>query len=351
MINKTSITTQWIDKVSGENRNANKSLIEKVIWAFLLLEGLCKQNIPFVFKGGTSLMLYLESAKRFSIDIDIIYSGSQESFEAVLDNIITEQGFSRKEKQKRNVDSDIIKAHYKFYYPTLYGYQSSEIPVLLDVLFEENKYCKIRELPVESKFVPAIGVPINVSLPSIEDLLGDKLTAFAPETTGIPYWKGDKSMSLEIIKQLYDIGSLFDISKDMEIISTTFKNFVDMELNYRGRQDINFENVLDNIIDTSLCISSDGEIGEGDFKELFEGFKRIKNYIFSGNFNIVIGKTYAAKAAYLSYLIKNNLNILDKFSSTEEMINWTIEDSKYRRIQKLKKSNPEAYYYWYKVLA
>ena len=38
-------------------------------------------------------------------------------------------------------------------------------------------------------------------IPSFEDLLGDKLTAFAPNTTGIPYFKKDDSMSMEIIKQ------------------------------------------------------------------------------------------------------------------------------------------------------
>lgn len=35
-------------------------------------------------------------------------------------------------------------------------------------------------------------------------------TAFAPETTGIPYYKGENLSTLEIIKQLYDIGRLFD---------------------------------------------------------------------------------------------------------------------------------------------
>jgi len=40
----------------------------------------------------------------------------------------------------------------------------------------------------------------------MEDLLGDKLTAFAPNSTGIPYYKGEDSMSMGIIKQLYDIG-------------------------------------------------------------------------------------------------------------------------------------------------
>jgi hypothetical protein len=30
-----------------------------------------------------------------------------------------------------------------------------------------------------------------VSIPSYQDLLGDKLTAFAPHSTGIPFFKGE----------------------------------------------------------------------------------------------------------------------------------------------------------------
>jgi hypothetical protein len=41
----------------------------------------------------------------------------------------------------------------------------------------------------------------------VEAIAGDKLTAFAPTTTGIHYGQ-DKA--LEIIKQLFDVGILFD---------------------------------------------------------------------------------------------------------------------------------------------
>ncbi len=52
MIDKEKITVDWINKVSKENRNTDKILVEKVIRALLLLEGLVKQKLTFVFKGG-----------------------------------------------------------------------------------------------------------------------------------------------------------------------------------------------------------------------------------------------------------------------------------------------------------
>jgi hypothetical protein len=53
----------WLTQVSKENRNAGKILVEKDIRNLLLLEGLVKQKLSFVFKGGTALMLYSKSSK------------------------------------------------------------------------------------------------------------------------------------------------------------------------------------------------------------------------------------------------------------------------------------------------
>ena len=72
MIDIKNTDKNWIEKVSKKNKNADKILVEKVIRAFALLEGLTKSNINFVFRGGTSLMLLQGMSKRLSIDIDII---------------------------------------------------------------------------------------------------------------------------------------------------------------------------------------------------------------------------------------------------------------------------------------
>ena len=72
MIDKENITIDWMNKISKENRNVDKILVEKVIRALLLLEGLVKEKLSFTFKGGTALMLLLGSTKRLSIDIDIV---------------------------------------------------------------------------------------------------------------------------------------------------------------------------------------------------------------------------------------------------------------------------------------
>ena len=53
MIDKEEISIEWIEKVSKVNRNTDKILVEKVIRALLLLEGLVKQKLSFVYEKGT----------------------------------------------------------------------------------------------------------------------------------------------------------------------------------------------------------------------------------------------------------------------------------------------------------
>ncbi len=165
MINKEKITVDWIEQVSKNNRKADKILVEKVIKALLLLEGLVIYKLPFVFKGGSALMLHLNSTKRLSIDIDIILPEAIDGFEEILDQISLKQGFIRKELQHRDTNSKIKKEHYKFFYTPIHKSNKEEEYVLLDILFEKIGYSKLETIPVQSSFVPIEGEPESVSAP------------------------------------------------------------------------------------------------------------------------------------------------------------------------------------------
>ena len=349
MIDKDKITIDWITQVSKENRNADKILVEKVIRALLLLEGLVKQKLPFVFKGGTALMLHLKSSKRLSIDIDVIMPVKPEKLDELLDIVASEQGFLRKELQRRNTNTKIDKAHYKFYYNPLHKTSKDEEYVLLDILFEEVQYKNLVELKIQSSFLPEKEAPLHVKSACLEDLTGDKLTAFAPNTTGIPYFKGMDSMSMEIIKQLYDIGNLFDNVTDLETIKTTFEKFAKTELKYREMNTLSEQNVLEDIYQTSLCVVTRGSDGLGDFDQLKQGIQRISRFIFSESYHIEKAITHASKAAYIATLIKYYAKTIEKYSDPLQMKDWIIAEPMNTKLNRLKKSNPEAFYYWYKI--
>jgi len=293
MIHPDSRTIEWMKQVATENKFSDIALIEKSIRAFSLLESLVLSGCPFVFKGGTALMLHMDSAKRLSIDIDIICPPGT--------NI---EEFVQKHTQE-------------------YGFG--------DV--------KLIERVTPHK------------VPSKADMLGDKLTAFAPNTTGIPYFKGEKDCSMEIIKQLFDVASLFDVTDNATIVAETFRKFAFIELQYRNLESVNITQVLDDIFQTSLCICLKGLVDPETFKLLQAGTKRIQSFIHSEKYTIDSAIANASKAAYLSALIANGIATAVHFDpqNIEPLRDAVIKEPLNTKLNKLKKTNIEAFFYWNEI--
>lgn len=57
MIDPKSRSKEWILESCGKNKVNDPTLMEKTIRAFSLLEALAKSGCPFLFKGGSALML------------------------------------------------------------------------------------------------------------------------------------------------------------------------------------------------------------------------------------------------------------------------------------------------------
>ncbi|UZS00218.1 nucleotidyl transferase AbiEii/AbiGii toxin family protein [Chondrinema litorale] len=346
MIREDSLTEEWIKKVAKDHK-ADPILVEKVIRALYLLEKLCVSELDFIFKGGTALTLLLPEPKRFSIDIDIIISDNSVDIKIILDWIIKNSDFIGYKEDERENKSDIKKAHYKFYYEPASSYRSDKEYILLDILYQESHYEEhVQEVEITSNFLNCEGNNILVTVPTAEAILGDKLTAFAPNTTGIPYQNGKE---VEIIKQLFDIGNLFDMINNAEIISDVFEKFAKTELDYRNL-DLTSHEVLNDIIKTAMLIATRGQSGEkDDFTELQKGISNIKNYIFSESFHIEKAMIPAAKAAYLAALLLNHTKEIIFFTEASEIAKCSIEQPFHTKLNKLKKTNPEAFFYWCKT--
>ncbi len=350
MIHTDSRTIEWMTQVAAENKFSDIALIEKSIRAFSLLESLVLSGCPFVFKGGTALMLHMDSAKRLSIDIDIICPLGT-NIEEFVHKYAQEYGFGDVRLVERVTAHNIPKTHAKFFYQVTYVTNTETECILLDVLFEDIHYHDIEQLPIQSRFLKLVGEPIMVNVPGKADMLGDKLTAYAPNTTGIPYFKGDKDCSMEIIKQLFDIASLFDVITDLRVVTETFQNFAAVELQYRNLDPENITQVLDDIFHTSLCICLRGQVDPATFKLLQTGTKRIQSFIHSEKYNIDSAITNASKAAYLSVLIANKATTAVHFDpqNIEPLRNAVINEPLNTKLNKLKKSNIEAFFYWNEI--
>jgi len=183
-------------------------------------------------------------------------------------------------------------------------------------------------------------------MPSVDCILGDKLTAYAPNTTGIPY---GKNKELEIIKQLFDVGNLFDEMEDIDAVRNTFKQMAKQELEYREKdRDLTYIDVLNDIFETSKILSERGRIEKETFDQLQTGVNRIKDFIFSKNYILESAVNSASKAAYLSLLLKYDISVCEKFDQKIDLRKYVIEHPDYKKFKSIIKFDPEAYFYWYK---
>lgn len=140
-----------------------------------------------------------------------------------------------------------------------------------------------------------------------------------------------------------------DIVSDIKIIKSTSKKFAKTELSYRELDNLTEKDVLDDIYQTALCIVTRGVDGKGNFKELQQGIQRISRFVFSESYYLEKAITHASKTANLAILIKSDAEKIEKFTDPLMMKDWTISEPISPKLNKLKKSNPEAFFYWYKI--
>lgn len=321
-------------------------IIEKVVRAFSLLDMLSRSGCPYIFKGGTSVCLILgERTRRLSIDVDIICPPGT-NIEDYLSHV-TDFGFKRVELvERKNAGINVPKSHSKIFYQISYlDRTDQETYILLDVLYEDTHYEQVNEVAVLNQFIELEDAPAKVKVPSIDDILGDKLTAFAPNTTGIPYFKKGDSKATEIMKQVYDIGRLFDAVENMTITTQSFNRISLVELGYR---DLGTDRsiIFEDIRQTAILLATRGKEGLGDFSSLQDGIKRLGNFIYENKYFIEDAIVDSAKAAYAATCIELGLTEIMKYHNDSLSKNETIGALLSTKLNKLKKTNPEAFFYW-----
>ncbi|MEJ5302112.1 MAG: nucleotidyl transferase AbiEii/AbiGii toxin family protein [Bacteroidales bacterium] len=354
MITSHSLTKQWIVGIRKKQKTGkiNPPVFEKMIFAFALLEKLAENGLDFIFKGGTSLVLLLSDFRRYSTDIDIITLQTEEELRAVLEKIVQSSVFTAYQKdEKRSSHQPIPKSHYNISFPSNYNQEGT---ITLDVIFDIHPYPEIVEKEIKTAWFESEAPFFKIKLPGIDSILGDKLTAFAPHTTGIPYFRNETSMSIEIIKQLFDIGTLIDHVKNPETVFNSFKNNVNRQLSYYN-QNFDINHVLDDIFNTSLIIARrERNVTEPDktyFSYLKDGIRGINQFLSEGNFRIEDAVLTAGKVAFFSSLMRTEK--FEKFGlySTSDLPDQPeIMNTNYNFLNRLKKTNRKAFYYWYHAL-
>jgi len=345
MISTETLTSSWIDKVAETYGYKDKPLLEKAIRALYLLEALVKEGCPVTFKGGSCLLLLLkDSLHRLSIDVDVICPPGTD-IQKYLDKI-SGYGFGRVVPAGNATSrNNLPVSHSKVYFEVEYKTNTTEGFIKLDVLFEDNPYFRTTHLPIEHRILKQEGLPVMVNVPSIEDMLGDKLTAFGPESIGIPYFKGERDCSLEIMKQLYDSGRLFDNVSDFSNVYASFCNVAKIELGYRGL-DGQIGQYYKDVRGTAISICTRGRIGTGNFTMLQQGIIKLKPFMYQRSYMIQDAVVDAARVAYLTACFEKGVISIEKFDSEAGVgPALKIQPSLPATLSRLKAASPEAFFY------
>ncbi len=362
MIKEHCFTEGWLDifKKQKEHKRIDKAILEKMVYALHLLERIKANGLDFVFKGGTSLVILLEEGNRFSIDIDIICNTDRKTLEAILQKVVESSNFNSFElDEHRSYQSGVPKAHYSFSFDSaIKGKYSGTI--LLDILIEDSIYPELAEKPIQTKWIETNSETL-VILPTIDAITGDKLTAFAPNTIGIPYFKGadNQPFSMEICKQLFDLSKLFEKIDSIETVAKSFDSFAKQEIEYRkqanSKTELTPKLALQDTIDTCLILAKRGS-GTFDeklkFLELQKGIRAFgTGFLMLGNFRIDDAIPASARIAYLACkILYNNLSPIEYYKG-QDIKELSIENHDWNFLNRLKRQpDKSSYYYWYKVV-
>ncbi len=347
MIDPRSRSLEWIEQAKQHIPGVSDTpLVEKAIRALSLLESLVRSDCPFIFKGGTALMLHLDTSRRLSIDVDIVCPPGTDITQ-YLGKFGQEYGFTGAEEIERISRTGVPKSHAEYHYAVTYPSGHPTDKILLDVLYEDIHYNQVVNLPIASPMLIQDGDPVTVPCPSLADMLGDKLTAFAPHTTGIPFFKHEDPFFMEIMKQLYDISSILDRIDDLSAVRKTYAEIVPIELGYRKLDHLTQADVLNDTYQSAMNICLRGALDRTEFSYYADGARRVNSFIIPESYNADVAIRDAAKVAYLVRLIQTGANEVKHYSPEmdTELAAALIEDQSLNKLNRIKKISLEAFYY------
>ncbi len=377
MIDLKSLSPEWLAEKKKKYRR-DPGLMENMIYALHLLEQLKLSGLDFIFKGGTSLVLMLDEPQRFSVDIDIIVQPemSKEELESHLSKIVDASNFTgMRLEERRSYKPGVPKAHYAFSFQSNVSTKTQEGEViaqpqkeiLLDVLFAESHYPVVVERPVKTDWLITEGEIIMVKTPDICSIAGDKLTAFAPNTTGVPYHRegvNDKGeaikseMFMEIMKQAFDVGCLFDRIESLDTFKQSYRATASAEIKFRPERGIvSVEDVLKDTVATALIVARNtAQLNEEDrvvYTYFTKGIQQFGHYVYTANFRIEQAQVAVAKAAYLAAIVLTDAMSFEKFDSDVNLNEYMINHPDYNFLNKQLKfvAKGEALFYWNRTIA
>jgi predicted nucleotidyltransferase component of viral defense system len=360
MISSKSFSKEWISQAAARLR-VHAVILEKSIHALALVGRLAQEGLDFVFKGGTSLMLHLDPIRRLSIDVDIASLEPEDRVREILNRVADNRPFTRWEHQDWRDGENPPTKYFRLFYPSPFD-PVQESSIQLDVLVTEAAHPVVETREIKVPFLE-MEEPMTVKVPTVESLLGDKLTAFAPTTIGILYEPVHKKTGelveprpIRVMKQLFDVGELFAVAQNLQIVADSYATHYQHQNGYRGGK----HSLADALEDT---LAAAYELSQIDLKPKAEngsssffrkGVSALNTHLINHDTNIHAIKAHAARAALLATLIKSGnlsqpLSDFRQIPTDLDALKSLRIDGRWRKLHTLRKTNVEAFYLWHRA--
>ena len=356
-------TPDWAERERRKLGNCDPGLLERCVVALSLLGHLAESGLPLLFKGGTSLLLHLPAVRRLSVDIDIVCPATDVELDRVVGGVGGRPPFLGWEQDVRGTAAGREplprRRHFKLWFASGRA-AGGRSYVLLDVVQEAEWKHDTVQLPIRTSFLEP-DHEIRVRLPTLEALLGDKLTAFAPTTTGVRLRRpgGEAGEVMQVAKQLFDIGVLFEHARDFDAVRRAYDEVQAQESAYRqGVHDRNAS--LDDTLTASLGLTTATRLRKApqhrfpDAPLLLEGFSKLGGHLTQGRLSDNDLRVLAARAGVMAACLRAG-HRMDLASDRYTRSNAQVEALRHASLQGhpeawldgLKVTNPEAFHYWH----
>jgi hypothetical protein len=268
------------DHYEARSGLAPSHLCELVVHCLEVVGQLAHRGLDFRFKGGNSLLVLLSDPQRFSIDVDIVTTESKERLHELVEAIVTEcPPFTRWEARSPRTKPWLPMISFKLHFDSVYR-PEEDAYVMLDCVLEPAPY------PGERRVVRCGDIyrsEVEVEVPSVSGLIGDKLLTLGPATLGIPLGKNKEAHRL---KHVFDLSLLSRQGYDPVAVRASVDGCMAQENRIQG-SDHGFDAVME---DTILFLRAPldhaeppplSEIAEGSYLyETVKGFEDFRQHLF-----------------------------------------------------------------------
>jgi hypothetical protein len=317
-------------------RGINPALAEKAVHAIEYVAQLFDAGIPFVFTGGTAAQLLLTAGiTRLSKDVDVIApDGEPDDWRRVVRDVANRFGgdvYVAEEEHREHGGLSIPAIHFLVRYPTVFPSDTTP-DIELDVVFAPIHFAT-QDTRLATPFYDT-KEPLAVRTPTVEGLLGGKLSALGPGTIGIP--RNKPNFDVATGKQLFDVSRLFELATDLGAVAESYQAAYHQQIGYHpadARPSLE-ATLADALYALKLLSARPGAKGPnpewaGDLQALSQAAPKLRGYVGDRERFDRVGARRAASEVALGLVLIRGI-LLGHQSGPEAQACWAAHRARIR---------------------